>query len=463
MKIKLLITLCLCISFMSFITLHGENRYKAIYSGIPLFDQNNKEVNAHGACIVKEGNKYYLFGEYHTDNSNAFTGFSCYSSSNLTDWKFEKIVLPLQTDGLLGPDRIGERVKVMRCPATGEYVMFMHTDNLKYSDPHVGYATCKTINGNYEFKGELLHNGKYLKKWDLGTFQENDGKGYLLTHEGFIYELASDYKSVNRIVVSEAIHGGEAPAMFKKNGTYFWLFSDKTSWERNDNYYLTAQSIKGPWIKRGFFAPKGSLTWNSQSTFVLPIVYGNDTLHLYMGDRWSFPKQGSAATYVWQPISICGDEISIPAFRESWQMDKSMPGWSAIDIKRKSIKEKCIVEQGIWKAINGCQKSKEKGAIISYSFKGKQIGIKALSGKTSGYARISIKNDKNKEIINSIIDFYSKYEYSSQKFLSPILKSGNYTLSIEVLGEHPAWSDKRKADYGSTDNYVMIEDVYTID
>ena len=63
----------------------------------------------------------------------------------------------------------------------------------------------------------------------------------------------------------------------------------------------------------------------------------------------------------------------------------------------------------------------------------------------------------------SIIDFYNKYEYSSQKFLSPILKSGNYTLSIEVLGEHPAWSDKRKADYGSTDNYVMIEDVYTID
>jgi hypothetical protein len=110
---------------MSIVTLHGENRYKAIYSGIPLFDQNSKEVNAHGACIIKEGNKYYLFGEYHTDTSNAFTGFSCYSSSNLTEWKFEKMVLPLQSDGLLGSDRIGERVKVMKCPATGEYVMFM--------------------------------------------------------------------------------------------------------------------------------------------------------------------------------------------------------------------------------------------------------------------------------------------------------------------------------------------------
>ena len=110
----------------------------------------------HGACIVKEGNKYYLFGEYHTDNSNAFTGFSCYSSSNLTDWKFEKIVLPLQADGFLGPDRIGERVKVMRCPATGEYVMFMHTDNLKYSDPHDGTRKYFIDNEEIHIVGEKI-------------------------------------------------------------------------------------------------------------------------------------------------------------------------------------------------------------------------------------------------------------------------------------------------------------------
>lgn len=433
MKLKLFVTLFLGTFFMLFVSSYAENRYKVIYSGIPWFDQNNKEVNAHGACIVKEGNKYYLFGEYHTDTSNAFVGFSCYSSSNLMNWKFERIVLPVQTDGLLGSNRVGERIKVMKCPTTGEYVMFMHSDDLKYNDPHVGYATCKTINGNYEFQGELLHKGKYLKKWDLGTFQDNDGKGYLLTHEGFIYELAPDYKSVNRIVFSEAVHGGEAPAMFKKNGTYFWLFSNKTSWERNDNYYLTAQSIKGPWIKRGLLAPQGSLTWNSQSTFVLPVVNGKDSLYLYMGDRWSYPKQGSAATYVWQPISICGDEISIPKFCESWQIDKSIAGWSVVDTKTKSIKEKYNVERGVWKSDNGIQKSKEKDAVITYSFRGKQIGIKALSGKTSGYARISIKNNENKEIVNTVIDFYSKYEYSSQKFLSPILKNGNYILSVKVL------------------------------
>lgn len=66
------------------------------------------------------------FGEYESDESNAFPGFGCYSSTDLVNWRFERIVLPVQKDGILGPDRVGERVKVMKCPKTGEYVMLMH-------------------------------------------------------------------------------------------------------------------------------------------------------------------------------------------------------------------------------------------------------------------------------------------------------------------------------------------------
>lgn len=163
------------LAFLSSFTVLSQ-RYQAITSGVAWFDQNNKEVNAHGGCVVKEGDKYYLFGEYKSDTINAFSGFSCYSSTDLINWTFEKIVLPVQKDGLLGPSRIGERVKVMKSPSTGEFVMYMHCDDLKYNDPHVGYATSKTINGDYQFQGDLLHNGKYLRKWDLGTFQDTDGK-----------------------------------------------------------------------------------------------------------------------------------------------------------------------------------------------------------------------------------------------------------------------------------------------
>lgn len=79
---------------------------------------------------------------------------------------------------------------------------------------------------------------------------------------------------------------GESPAMLKKDGTYYWLSSQTTSWERNDNMYWTSKSLSGPWEYRGEFCPKGSLTWNSQCSFVLPLENGS---FMYMGDRWSFP------------------------------------------------------------------------------------------------------------------------------------------------------------------------------
>ena len=48
-----------------------------IFNGVPWFDQNGNTVNAHGACIVREHDTYYLFGEYKTDDKNMYNGFSC--------------------------------------------------------------------------------------------------------------------------------------------------------------------------------------------------------------------------------------------------------------------------------------------------------------------------------------------------------------------------------------------------
>lgn len=94
---------------------------------------------------------------------------------------------------MLGPNRIGERVKVMKCPSTGEYVMYMHTDDTKYCDPCIGYATSKTINGEYIFQGPFKIGNEPIRMWDMGTFQDTDGTGYLLIHEGDIYRLSEDY------------------------------------------------------------------------------------------------------------------------------------------------------------------------------------------------------------------------------------------------------------------------------
>ena len=461
MKMKLLICMSFCLFLLSCATTPKRIGYHAIHSGVAWFDQYDNEVNAHGACIVKEGDRYYLFGEYKSDTTNAFSGFGCYSSADLMNWQFEKVVLPVQADGLLGPSRVGERVKVMKCPSTGEYVMYMHTDDMRYMDPHVGYATCSTINGDYRFEGGLLYEDECIRKWDLGTFQDTDGKGYLLTHEGNIYALADDYKSVERIVVSDEARGGESPAMFKKNGVYFWLFSNKTSWERNDNYYLTSNALQGPWNRRGYFAPEGSLTWNSQCSFVFPVANGNDTLHMYMGDRWSFPKQASAGTQVWLPVTVKDDDIlSLPEFYPAWRLNAShKAGWQTVETTSTSIQNSGVQEHGHWETKAGVRRSNEQGSTLSYTFQGQQVGILAQMDNASGYAKITIRNQEGYELISTIADFYSLHACTSSNFLSPVFEPGRYTLVIEVLGEHPQWSDKRKTDYGSTDNYIQIADV----
>lgn len=107
--------LCLWIcSFSSSIL--AQEQTSLIVNGVPWYDQNHLPVNAHGAGIIQDNGKYWLFGEYKSDTSNAFPGFGCYSSEDLVNWHFERVVLPVQKDGILGPNRVGERVKVMRCP-----------------------------------------------------------------------------------------------------------------------------------------------------------------------------------------------------------------------------------------------------------------------------------------------------------------------------------------------------------
>ena len=167
-----------------------------IKNGVPWFDTDGNIVNAHGACIVEDGGKYWLFGEYKSDESNAFPGFGCYSSTDLVNWNFERVVLPVQPNGILGPERVGERVKVMRCPSTGEYIMLMHADDMKYKDPNIGIAVCDRIDGDYKFLGTIEYEGEPIKRWDMGTFQDEDGTGYLLIHHGPIYRLINDSRSI---------------------------------------------------------------------------------------------------------------------------------------------------------------------------------------------------------------------------------------------------------------------------
>lgn len=417
-----------------------------IVSGVPWFDNRGRTVNAHGGCIVEENGLYYLFGEYKTDEENRFAGFSCYSSPDLVHWTFRRIVLPQQAEGLLGPGRIGERVKVMRCLATGQYVMYMHADDLEYYDPHICYAVCDTVDGDYEFRGPLTFRGEPIRRWDLGVFQDDDGTGYLLVHEGDVYRLAVDYQRAEELVCEGIALGGEAPAVAKLGGRYWMLFSGKTSWDCNDNYCLSAPSMRGSWTYQGLFAPEGTMTCNSQTLYVLPIRTARGEMAMYMGDRWSFPHQASAASYVWQRLNV--DDHGRLRIERYW------PSWNPVSGEEEPLRGRAI-DVGFH--------ADKTGASVTIPFHGSRVALIGRADAWGSYANVSIEQQSGddtsagEQVVPPIfVSFYAKSPDDGYRYVSPELPEGDYVVTVTATGGVPQWTDKSGQRFGSVGSVVDV-------
>lgn len=407
-----------------------------IRNGVPWYDTAGDVVNAHGVGIIRHEGLYYMFGESKTDERNMFAGFSCYSSPDLATWTFEGLVLPPQQDGLLGPARIGERPKVLRSPATGRFVLYAHADDLTYYDPHIVVAVSDSITGPYELVGPLMHDGEPLKRWDMGVFDDDDGKAYLLTHEGDIYLLSDDRLDVVSRVAAGVAPAGESPAMLKSDGEYWLMLSNKTMWERNDNFLLSAPSPSGPWTHRGLLAPEGTLTHNSQCSFVLRLEDGR---HVYLGDRWSFPHQASAATQVWLPLTITPDGVSLPRYLPEWSIDGRI--------------EEC---DGTTTQVPFCARS--EGESFEFPFTGRGVRIVGESASDGSYGRVEMIRD-GVVVVAQIVDWYSLVSDFGTRWVSPPLPEGAYRLRISATGERPEWFKKDGSRFGPTDTFVRVTSV----
>lgn len=418
----------------------------AVVSGVAWFDDRGETVNAHGGCVVEHEGRFWLFGEHKRDGENAFHGFACYSSTDLVHWRFERVVLARQPDGLLGPARVGERPKVMRCPSTGLFMLYAHADDLGYTDPHIVVAVSQTIDGEYELRGPLLHRGEPVRRWDIGSFQDDDGSGYLIAHEGDVYRLSDDYTEAADKVATGLAPGGESPAMLRTPEGYHLLFSNKTSWERNDNYYLSAQAVEGPWTYRGLLAPAGTLTHDSQCAFVLRIDEGQGVRHVYMGDRWSPRYQGSAATWVWQPLRTDAGVLSLPSFLPAWDAGSG----EAVDLGGQRVEATFA--------------SRTPGAAIEVPFEGTGVAVEGAADDRSGFAHVQIVPEGGTEPVTQLlVDHASSAGHEGVRYLSPSLPRGRYTLRVEVRGEHHTWRDKSGRRYGSTDCRVAVTGVRIFD
>jgi len=125
-----------------------------------------------------------------------------------------------------------------------------------------------------------------------------------------VTELSDDYLSTKgnytRIFIDRYM---EAPAVFKKDGAYYFIGSGCTAWQPNAaRSAVSYTSILGPWIELGNPARglDANTTFHSQSTYVLPVACDGDSSSdrfIFIADRWN-EKNLSDSRYVWLPISF---------------------------------------------------------------------------------------------------------------------------------------------------------------
>ena len=162
---------------------------------------------------------------------------------------------------------------------------------------------------------EAVRKGLFIKRdfkngqmsRDMTLYVDDDGKAYHIfsSEENLtlhIAELTDDYlhHSGRYTRIAPAGHN-EAPAIFKKDGTYWMITSGCTGWKPNEARMFSATSIWGPWTQypNPCVGPKAEITFGGQSTFILPYQDG----FIFMADIWR-PRHPSDARYIWLPIEF---------------------------------------------------------------------------------------------------------------------------------------------------------------
>jgi hypothetical protein len=146
-----------------------------------------------------------------------------------------------------------------------------------------------------------------------------------------IEEMASNYQSV--VSVTAELPSMEAPAVLKIGGTYYAFGSHLSGWGANDNEYSTATSITGGWSALKDFAPAGTNTYTSQTTWIEAVAGTGGTTYIYMGDRWDHSKLPTSlanSSYIWLPLTISGNTVSMPWYNR-WTLNVPAGTWAITD------------------------------------------------------------------------------------------------------------------------------------
>lgn len=319
-----------------------ETSNNLIIPGAEWVDTDGNMINAHGGGMLYHEGTYYWYGECKGDSTywnpkvpswecyrTEAGGVSCYSSKDLTNWKFEGIVLKpnLEDESSdLHPSNVLERPKVIYNASTKKFVMWLHVDSHNYAKAAAGVAVSDTPNGEFEYLGSMRPNDAMSR--DMTLFVDDDGKAYHIysSEENstlYISLLTDDYlQPTGTFTRNFPNKYREAPAVFKKDGKYYILSSGCTAWDPNQAEYAVADSMLGEWTVMGnpCSGKDADITFYGQSTHVLKIE-GKENAYMAMFDKWNKTDLINSR-YIWLPIEFKEDNKIDIAWRDQWSVEE---------------------------------------------------------------------------------------------------------------------------------------------
>ena len=291
------------------------------------FDKLGNALDAHDGEIALFDGVYYLYGTSYDcgfewgNHSAPFCGFKVYTSADLEHWTDKGYLFNAQT-AIWQARCDGKtygcfRPHVIYNKKTGLYVLWINV-----YDNRVGYRVFTspkpvgpftevaepTLAVNSEMPVAGLNNG------DHDTFVDDDGTAYLAytdwrTRGSLVIEkLSDDYLTgTAQYVKSVTDSNTEAPALFKRNGIYYLVYSDP-----NCGYcsgtgaaYRTAKSPLGPWSGGQRISDNSC---GGQPSFVATFKLNSETIFLFGSDLWNHAAKNEAlANFYWAPLSFAAD------------------------------------------------------------------------------------------------------------------------------------------------------------
>ena len=298
MKSKLLLTQFALAAFLAMAACSSLAAGAVFRPGAVWLDTEGRPINAHGGGVLFHEGTYYWYGELKEGRTYlpgvnkkwggprvVAGGVSCYSSTNLYDWKNEGVALPANArdpDHDLACENVIERPKVIYNARTRKFVMWLHQDTPNYQAARAGVAVSDTPVGPFKYLGSFRPNagvwpvnvtpadqvpgekhilardfqGGQMAR-DMTLFVDDDGKAYhFYASENnatmHVSLLTDDYLKpagkYARIFIGQST---EAPAVFKHNGKYYLIGSGCTGWLPNPARAYVADHLFGPWRDLG--------------------------------------------------------------------------------------------------------------------------------------------------------------------------------------------------------------------